>query len=257
MSCKELLEATEAYAQSIQPKNARRDENFISRFLTVSKNDVSKAAERYINYYQIINSIPEIESILKGHYLSTIDEIKTRNQTPPINFVGLDQNGRAILTMQSAKVNPDLPNFSSMIFLWLCTLEELLTSKSEEFKNGVVLVIDHGGLTLAHYKMLIKNRPIAKLFFRMMDGGFPILVKNVFIVNEPIIFSMVFKVMSSFLSQKMKERIKVLGKKHKIVIDELGGVEFSPNLLDGGILDLKPVEIDDFAEVLKKVLPMV
>ena len=237
MSCKELLEATGEYAKSIEPKIARRDEQFLNRFLNVSKNDIKKAADRYRNYYDIINSIPGIDSILKGHTLQISEEIMMRNETPPINFVGLDSEARAIITMQSAKVRPDL-SFTSMVFLWLCCMEKLLTEKSKEMENGVVMVIDHGGLTMSHYKMLVSNRTVAKTFFKLIDGAFPILVKKVLIVNEPMMFSMVFKIMSSFLSQKMKERIKVLGKKHNIAVKEFSLWQYRFKNLQGQFFNL-------------------
>jgi len=256
MTYQELLDATSDYASSIQPKTARRDEQFLTRFLTVSKNDVSKAAERYKNYYNIINSIPEIGQILAGHSLNITEEIALRNELSPINFIGLDSEKRGILTLQSAKIRPDL-SFNSMVYLWLCTMETLMTKQPEIFENGVVFVIDHGGLTMSHYKMMMSNRVVARIFFKLMDGGFPILVKKAIIVNEPIFFSMIFKFISSFLSSKMKERIFVLGKKHKVAVEELGGPEFSPVLLTNGSLDLKKIEIEDFAAVLGQVLPMV
>ena len=206
--------------------------------------------------YNIIISIPEVEQILKGHTLNTTEEIKLRSESSPISFVGLDSEQRGIITMQSAKIRPDL-GFTSMVYLWLCTMEALMTKHPEIFENGLVFIIDHGGLTMSHYKMLMSNRAVAKLFFKLMDGGFPILVKKAMIVNEPIFFSMVFKFISSFLSSKMRERIFVLGKKHKVAVEELGGSEFSPVVLEHGSLDLKKIEIEDFVEVLGRVLPMI
>ena len=92
MTYQELLDATSDYASSIQPKTARRDEQFLTRFLTVSKNDVSKAAERYRNYYSALKKFVRllIFRILFGRKskFSKLPARRSRLELRPFRFIG-------------------------------------------------------------------------------------------------------------------------------------------------------------------------
>merc|ERR1712179_8006 len=74
----------------------------------------------------------------------------------------------------------------------------------------------------------------------LFQGGMPLLMKSIVICNEPRIFTVLWKVAKLFLSKKMLERVNMVGSKHEKVADTVGGAEFIPDMLNGGVVKPDP-----------------
>lgn len=217
----------------------RVDNDFLSRFLFCSKQDIEKSQIRYFNYYKCITQIPGAESIEKGDPREIVELIKTirqQNLKPLMNFYGFDKFGRGIIVMEPGNIDLSSPkSYYSMVMMSIIYLDFLLENIPELKTHGIVSIKDHGFISLKVLKTIVSDRKIMGLNADLFQNGMPLIIKSAIGVNEPAMFGMVWKVIKVFLSKKMISRMMFFGKNHEKVQVVLGGAEFVPDILDGGL----------------------
>jgi len=231
--------------------NYRTDDGFLQRFLYCAKQDQDKSHARYFNYYKCITSMPGIERVLNGETKWLVDLMVKNIDTSPINYYGLDKFGRAIISFETGKINLDgKDNLFAAIVISIIYLDYILENIPQVQTHGTVYVEDHATMTMKHYKSMITDMKLQKVMTDLFQGGMPLLMKSIVICNEPMIFSMLWKVFKVFLSKKMLERVNLVGSKHEKVAGVLGGPEFVPDMLNGGVA--KPNEEHRLSEEMIK-----
>jgi len=176
----------------------------------------------------------------------------------PLHFYGFDSKNRAVLGYISSQVDPRSPDvLLGQLLASLVIVEYLQTKFSKKIKqNGMIMVMDHGGLTMAHYQKFITNPFMLKLFADFYSTAIPIAIHEQAVINEARITNLLFLLARPFISYEMTEKLKFYGDNYSAVIEELGGLEFAPEFLEGGMLKAKTWPDSDVLEnCLKKSLP--
>ena len=122
-----------------------------------------------------------------------------------------------------------------MVMMSIIYLDFLLENIPELKTHGIVSIKDHGFISLKVLKTIVSDRKIMGLNADLFQNGMPLIIKSAIGVNEPAMFGMVWKVIKVFLSKKMISRMMFFGKNHEKVQVVLGGAEFVPDILEGGL----------------------
>lgn len=111
---------------------------------------------------------------------------------------------------------------------------ELIVQEVETQRNGIKAVFDLEGWQFSHAFQITPS--VAKKIAAVLTDSFPLKVRGIHLINEPIIFHAVFSMIKPFLTEKIKERIHMHGNNYKqsllqhfpdILPLEYGGAEFS------------------------------
>ncbi|XP_072590758.1 alpha-tocopherol transfer protein isoform X3 [Vulpes vulpes] len=111
---------------------------------------------------------------------------------------------------------------------------ELAWREVETQRNGIKAIFDLEGWQFSHAFQITPS--VAKKIAAVLTDSFPLKVRGIHLINEPIIFHAVFSMIKPFLTEKIKERIHMHGNNYKqsllqhfpdILPLEYGGAEFS------------------------------
>lgn len=247
---RELIQAKPKYT------GYRTDDSFLTRFLHVGKYDLDKSLKRYSAYHQCILSINGVERIRNNDTAWALDIMQQVQAAQVLKFYGFDAKQRAIVTFESGALDVNMPQVMlGTMLMNLCKMDACLEAHPEANSNGFVMVEDHAGLTMAHYKMCLSNMALMKSMMKTFDGGFPMSIKKLWIANEPAVFGLLFKVAKVFLSQKMLDRIDVISKDTAKIIDDLGGLKYAPDFLGGEATPQDLLGKESLEDRLRKVIP--
>jgi len=245
----------------------RLDDNFLNRFLTTGKNDPNKALKRYKSYYKTILLLPCVIDIIEHDYSWFTESTEyLYGKTEYLNgtnlaagVYGYDKYERVIIGFQCELFDLDSPNFDKYCWYGLMVLFEYVSTKyHEKFQSkGYVFVGNFKGFT---YKMLssLATTNNLKIISKFLKGSIPASAKNVFLCGEPQLFNWINKMLKPFLTNKVANRMYLVGKNHKKISDALGGEEYTPNFITGG--KLEPITIPGqniihAIELIEQVVP--
>lgn len=120
-------------------------------------------------------------------------------------LVDRDQDGRRILVVQVGK-NWDtskVTNVHVFQLFYLIHLAALVEPATQV--NGVVVIMDFEGLGLKQIKELTPSFSLRLLSF--IQDAMPLRLKQVHIVKQPMLFSMVWKIFKPLIKEKLDKRV--------------------------------------------------
>ncbi|CAI5779455.1 alpha-tocopherol transfer [Podarcis lilfordi] len=82
---------------------------------------------------------------------------------------------------------------------------ELIVRELETQRNGVKGIFDLQGWRFAHAFQITPT--VAKIIAAAITDAFPLKVRGIHLVNEPLLFHPVFALIKTFLSEKIKARV--------------------------------------------------
>lgn len=176
------------------------NDNFLIRFLRPCKFYPESACELMKRYFAFKIKHEKIYKNLKPSNEKNIFENNILTVLP-----NRDQEGRRVLLLElgkkwkPSKVNLDEVFKGCVLFLEAAMIEP----KSQVC--GCVVVFDMDSLTLQQVWQF--TPPFAKRIVDWLQDSIPLRVKAIHIVNQPIIFNMVFALFKPFLREKLKNRI--------------------------------------------------
>ncbi|XP_075406958.1 alpha-tocopherol transfer protein [Tenrec ecaudatus] len=196
-------------------------DSFLLRFLRARDFDLDLAWRLLKNYYKWREECPEISSNL--HPRSILGLLKA-------GYVGVlrsrDPTGSKVLIYRIAHWDPKVFTAYEAFRLSLIT-SELIVQDVETQRNGVKAIFDLEGWQYAHAFQITPS--VAKKIACVLTDSFPLKVRGIHLINEPIVFHAVFSIIKPFLTDKIKERI------------HLHGIHYKPSLLQH-FPDILPVE---------------
>uniref|UniRef100_A0A8C5SIZ9 Alpha tocopherol transfer protein n=1 Tax=Laticauda laticaudata TaxID=8630 RepID=A0A8C5SIZ9_LATLA len=137
---------------------------------------------------------PSILSLLQTHYIGILKE--------------RDPSGSRVVFYRIAQWDPQI--FTAYdLFRVSIMLSELIIREPDTQRNGVKTIFDLQGWKFAH-AFQITPAVIRKIAFVLTDG-FPLKVRGIHLIREPLIFYHVFNLIKHFLSEKVKARIHLHG----------------------------------------------
>lgn len=254
----------------------RLDDAFLRRFIAVSRHtlevldespqgpDISAALAVYNSYYDVILSIPKIKDVLRGSKFSyAADALVGFINTPkanPLQFYGFDSSNRVILGYSVVRVDPSRENvLLGNLLAAMVSVEWLYDMYGEKVeKNGMVMLMDHNGLSMSHFRVFLTNPTMLRIFTRFFTLGVPISIHQQGIMNEMSVTNLFYRLIKPLVDERLLKLMKFYGQNYDDVKSYLGGAEFTPDFVPGGQRREVAWPSNEVAiEYLRKVLPMV
>jgi len=180
------------------------DRTFLSWFIAAvdGKDDKpQEAAKLYFLYHELILSIPKIKKLLTTDYSIVEKAVIDFIDCQALQFYGFDGKNRAILGYRTHKANANQPNLLLGNLFASIVLIGLLHDKYRA-KNGMVMIMDHGGLTMSHYQLFLTNLSMVKIFARFFGEAIPINIHRQIVCNELSITNVVFTLARPFFTSE-------------------------------------------------------
>ncbi|XP_062424190.1 alpha-tocopherol transfer protein [Rhea pennata] len=208
-------------------------DSFLLRFLRARDFDLEPAWRLLKNYQKWRIECPEISADLR-----------------PSSILGLlragyhgvlrsrDPYGSKVLIYRIGRWDPKLFTAYDVFRVSLIT-SELIVKEIETQRNGVKAIFDLQGWRFAHAFQI--SPAVAKKIAAVLTDSFPLKVRGIHLINEPLFFHPVFALIKPFLTEKIKERVYMHGNNYmqsltehfpvSILPQEYGGEEVSIDVL--------------------------
>ncbi|XP_001379317.1 alpha-tocopherol transfer protein [Monodelphis domestica] len=180
---------------------------FLLRFLRARDFDLDLAWKLMKNYHKWREECPEITADLRpGTILGLLNSgyhavLKSRDPT-----------GSRVLIYRIAQWDPQLFTAYDVFRVSLIT-SELIVKEVDTQRNGVKAIFDLEGWQFSHAFQISPS--VAKKIAAVLIDSFPLKVRGIHLINEPIIFHTVFSLIKPFLTEKIKQRIHMHGCDYK------------------------------------------
>lgn len=213
----------------------RYDSEWLLRFLIVDKYRIESAFSRYQSYYTTIIKLQKLSSIINGDFSWLIELWKHINETKVFAFYGFDAKNRAVLGLQCKNLDPQLiTQIHGVVYDCLAFFDYFYSTFQQTKKNGIVWVVDTEGFNYDHFKLVAFNREFQKLHAKLWCGTVPLTISKVWVCNESKLINSAWSIFKPLLTKKLVDRVQMVGKQTSVIVDDLGGVNFSPTFLNGG-----------------------
>ncbi|KFU88051.1 Alpha-tocopherol transfer protein, partial [Chaetura pelagica] len=145
-----------------------------------------------------------------------------------------EPHGSKVLIYRIAQWDPKLFTAYDVFRVSLIT-SELIVKEIETQRKGVKVIFDLQGWQFAHAFQI--SPAVAKNIAAVLTDSFPLKVRGIHLINEPLFFHPVFALIKPFLTEKIKERVHMHGSNYmqsltehfpvSILPQEYGGEEVS------------------------------
>ncbi|XP_072567088.1 alpha-tocopherol transfer protein [Paramormyrops kingsleyae] len=179
-----------------------RDSSLI-KFLRARDFDIDLSLKLFLNYHKWRCECPEIT----GNLCPTSVLGLLQNQYHGV-LSSRDTSGSRVLIYRIGKWNPK--DFSAYeVFRVSLITSELIVHETDTQRNGLKAIFDLQGWCFAHALQI--NPSLAKKISAVLTDSFPLKVRGIHLINEPIFFRPVFTMLKPFLPDKIKQRIHMHG----------------------------------------------
>ncbi|XP_067007163.2 alpha-tocopherol transfer protein-like isoform X2 [Anabrus simplex] len=174
------------------------DDTFLLAFLRARKHNVEEAFKLFKNYYRLKKQFPKhLEDCLPS------EKPFAYEMNGFTVLAEKDQHDRFVIGIRVEEV--DLSRVRQEHFF-----QVLVTMLTVQIQNplvqiaGVTVLVDMTGLSLR--KAAIVTPTFARIAIRIMQDSFPLRMKAIHIVFEPLYFDAIFALFKPFLKEKMRRR---------------------------------------------------
>ncbi|XP_003745293.1 alpha-tocopherol transfer protein [Galendromus occidentalis] len=229
---------------------SRVDDAFLMRFLRPAKFNPHRACRMITRYYKMREEAPDI---FENRYTPR-DQLRSFGFNLCTVLPHKDAQGRTLFIVRAGAWDPSQLSKKDF-FMSSLLMMELSIRDVQTLIKGTVVIIDMAGLSLTHIKNFTPKD--LKRIVTMIQDCFPCRIKAIHVVNQPNIFSIIWAVVSQFLTSKIASRVHLHGENleglyqqvdRKFLPDILGGPEpldCSPRVKE--LLDLNDALFEDGA----------
>ncbi|XP_075067475.1 alpha-tocopherol transfer protein [Mixophyes fleayi] len=194
-------------------------DDFLLRFLRARDFCIELAFKLMKNYHKWRKECPEITADLRPSSLLNLYNA---------GYHGIlrsrDAYGSKVLIYRIEKW--DTQHFTAYeVFQISLITSELIVKEAETQRNGIKAIFDLQGWRLAHAFQITPT--IATRIAAVMTDSFPLKVRGIHLINEPLFFYPVYALIKPFLPEKMKQRIHLHGSNYIPTLHQ----HFSENIL--------------------------
>ncbi|XP_076601416.1 alpha-tocopherol transfer protein [Chaetodon auriga] len=176
---------------------------FLLRFLRARDFDVELSLKLLLNYQQWRKESPEISTCL-----SPSSVLGLLNTSYHAVLPQRDHTGSRVLIYRIGQWNPkDWSAFQ--VFRVSLMTSEIISMETETQRRGLKAIFDLQGWSLGHALQI--NPSLARKISSVLSDSFPLKVRGIHLVNEPMFFRPVFAMIRPFLPDKIKQRIHMHG----------------------------------------------
>ncbi|KAK9539510.1 hypothetical protein VZT92_004611 [Zoarces viviparus] len=194
-------------------------EGFLLKFLRARDFDEELSLKLLLNYQRWRRESPEISTCL-----SPSSVIGLLNTTYHAVLPQRDHTGSRVLIYRIGQWNPkDWTAFQ--VFRVSLITSEIISTETETQRRGLKVIFDLQGWSLGH--ALQVNPSLARKISSVLADSFPLKVRGIHLVNEPLFFRPVFAMIRPFLPDKIKQRIHMHGADFHDTLNDF----FSPPVL--------------------------
>lgn len=200
---KELRALVDGEADALK---SRTDPLFLLRFLRARKFDVPAAFRLLRNYYRIRYENPDLYADL---YPSTVKDVL---DLQCLGFLpDADAQGRRVFVLRMGNWNPDVCSLEAMYkpstLFWEHAIDDPATQV-----NGIAALLDLRGGSLKHVRCMSPAHAFKIVY--CMQECFPIRLKAIHVVNQPLFFTILMGFLKPFLKNKFLQRIHLHGRNY-------------------------------------------
>uniref|UniRef100_A0A3B5LIG7 CRAL-TRIO domain-containing protein n=1 Tax=Xiphophorus couchianus TaxID=32473 RepID=A0A3B5LIG7_9TELE len=194
-------------------------DGFLIRFLRARDFDLTLSLKLLLNYLHWRRESPEISTCLSPS--SVFGLLKTSYHAV---LPQRDHAGSRVLIYRIGQWNPkDWSAFQ--VFRVSLMTSEIISRETETQRRGLKVIFDLKGWSLGHALQI--NPSLARKISSVLSDSFPLKVRGIHLVNEPIFFHPVFTMIRPFLPDKIKQRVHMHGTDFHRTLSDL----FSPDVL--------------------------
>uniref|UniRef100_UPI0037E8310B alpha-tocopherol transfer protein n=1 Tax=Semicossyphus pulcher TaxID=241346 RepID=UPI0037E8310B len=194
-------------------------DDFLLKFLRARDFDVELSLKLFLNYHRWRRESPEISTCLSPS--SVLDLLHTSYHAV---LPQRDHTGSRVLIYRIGQWNPKDWSAFQVFRISLMT-SEIIAMETETQRRGLKAIFDLQGWSLGH--ALQVNPSIARKISSVLSDSFPLKVRGIHLVNEPMFFRPVFAMIRPFLPDKIKQRIHMHGSDFHDTLCDF----FSPHVL--------------------------
>ncbi|KAM4728030.1 alpha-tocopherol transfer protein [Anableps anableps] len=176
---------------------------FLIRFLRARDFDLTLSLKLLLNYLHWRRESPEISTCLSPS--SVFGLLKTSYHAV---LPQRDHAGSRVLIYRIGQWNPkDWSAFQ--VFRVSLMTSEIISRETETQRRGLKAIFDLKGWSLGHALQI--NPSLARKISSVLSDSFPLKVRGIHLVNEPMFFRPVFAMIRPFLPDKIKQRVHMHG----------------------------------------------
>ncbi|XP_038574868.1 alpha-tocopherol transfer protein [Micropterus salmoides] len=192
---------------------------FLCKFLRARDFDEELSLKLLLNYQRWRRESPEISTCL-----SPSSVLGLLNTSYHAVLPQRDHTGSRVLVYRIGQWNPKDWSAYQVFRVSLMT-SEIISMETETQRQGVKVIFDLQGWSIAHALQI--NPSLARKISSVLSESFPLKVRGIHLVNEPMFFRPVFAMIRPFLSDKIRLRIHMHGADFNDTLSDF----FSPPVL--------------------------
>ncbi|XP_040288291.1 alpha-tocopherol transfer protein [Bufo bufo] len=178
-------------------------DHFLLRFLRARDFCIEQAVRLLKNYHKWKKECPEITADLRP---SPLLELYSAGYHGVLR--SRDAYGSRVLIYRIEKWDPKQFTAYEVFRVSLIT-SELVVQETETQRNGIKAIFDLQGWRFVHALQITPN--IANRIAAVMTDSFPLKVRGIHLINEPLFFYPVYSLIKPFLPEKIRQRIHLHG----------------------------------------------
>ncbi|XP_059914737.1 alpha-tocopherol transfer protein [Gadus macrocephalus] len=178
-------------------------DGFLIKFLRARDMDVELSLKLMLNYQRWRRESPEISGCLSPRSVSALLDNGYHGVLPL-----RDHSGSRVLVYRICRWNPKDWTAIQVFRVSLMT-SEVIAMETETQQRGVKVIFDLEGWSFSHALQI--NPSLARKISSVLVDSFPLKVKAIHLINEPIFFGPVFAMLRPFLPDKIKKRVHMHG----------------------------------------------
>ncbi|XP_077483823.1 alpha-tocopherol transfer protein-like isoform X2 [Amblyomma americanum] len=244
---RDALQKLAELLQEEEDLDARRDSQFLLRFLRVRKYNLEAALRNVCNYYRIrTTSGPVFDNFLPS-------KVSEATRKLVMALPGKDIHGRRIFLFKPGSWMPDQSPYADVQRATVLCLEHLAKDPATQ-TLGIVMMFDYAGLTPD--KILSMNVGLMRRGFEYLQECIPIRLKAMYAVRHGAAFDVFFAITKPFMKAKIIQRVRLFGERfeelHKEIPPQVLPAEYGghgpPLDFDGFWSDLVNCEEAEYQE---------
>ncbi|XP_061393117.1 alpha-tocopherol transfer protein-like [Musca vetustissima] len=216
----------------------RDDDQFLLQFLRGCKYSMEKAKTKLDLFYSLKSKYPEMLN------LCNVDDPKFREVCKLGTFLTLPNpvNGTGPRIVVGRYCYPTNKFGVEDIFQPACALHEILLAQ-DPFACicGIIYIVDFKEATASHFLQMTPNFCMKLVSF--LEKSMPLRIKSVYYINTSGAAQQFFKILFPFFSQKLRERVHVMGADLSEMIKDLS-IECLPKDYGGNLPSLEDLTVE-------------
>ncbi|XP_074841858.1 alpha-tocopherol transfer protein isoform X2 [Carettochelys insculpta] len=178
-------------------------DSFLLKFLRARDFDLALAWKLLKNYHKWRAECPELSANLQPS--SVLDLLHAGYHGA---LRSRDPHGSKVLVYRIGRWDPKIFTAYDVFRVSLIT-SELIVRERETQQNGVKAIFDLQGWRFAHAFQI--SPTVAKRISAVLTDSFPLKVRGIHFINEPLFFHPVLALIKPFLTDKIKQRVYMHG----------------------------------------------